>query len=89
MPKARGSIGFCTFKASRQQPDVVQPQFTTTTYFSSCVVRVYFSRSSLHHSRSASYRNFVAVDDLIRFLSSIISAVVLSIITVMPAIART
>ena len=41
MPKAQGPIGFCTFKASRWQLDVVQPQFTTTTYLSSCVIRVY------------------------------------------------
>ena len=26
--KSRGPIGFCTFKASRRQPDVAQPQFT-------------------------------------------------------------
>ena len=39
--KNSGSLGFCTFKASRRQPDVAQPQFTTATHFSSCVVRVY------------------------------------------------
>ena len=45
MPKAWGPIGFCTFKAFRQQPDVAQPPFTTATYFSSCVVRVYLIMS--------------------------------------------
>ena len=38
-PKSQGPIGFCTFKASRWQPDVTQPlsQFTTTKFFSTCM----------------------------------------------------
>ena len=42
MPKAWGpTVGFCTFKASKRQPDVAQPQLTTTTFFSSCIELAY------------------------------------------------
>ena len=30
-------IGFCTFKASKRQPDVAQPQLNTATFFRPCV----------------------------------------------------
>ena len=36
-----GPIDFCTFNSSKQQPDAMQPQLDTTTFFLSCVKLVY------------------------------------------------
>ena len=36
-----GPIDFCTFKASKWELDVAQPQLSTTTFFMPCVKLVY------------------------------------------------